>query len=62
MALLERTGLGACLADDMGLGKTAMVLALVLDELNRGGRRTSAGPAPPYARRLPDLGRGELGT
>ena len=29
MELLERTGLGACLADDMGLGKTAMVLALV---------------------------------
>ena len=46
MALLERTGLGACLADDMGLGKTAMVLALVLDEMKSGGRGTSAGPAP----------------
>ena len=46
MALLERTGLGACLADDMGLGKTAMVLALVLDGTKRGARRTSAGPAP----------------
>ena len=30
--LLERTGLGACLADDMGLGKTAMVLALLQAE------------------------------
>jgi len=38
LALLERTGLGACLADDMGLGKTATVLALLQAE------RTSAGP------------------
>ena len=46
MALLERTGLGACLADDMGLGKTAMVLALVLDEKNRGARRSTEGLGP----------------
>jgi hypothetical protein len=46
MALLERTGLGACLADDMGLGKTAMVLALVLDGKKRGARRSTAGPGP----------------
>ncbi len=32
MELLERTGVGACLADDMGLGKTAMVLALLASE------------------------------
>src|SRR5579862_611519 len=30
--LLERLGLGACLADDMGLGKTAMVLAVLQAE------------------------------
>lgn len=40
--LLERTGLGACLADDMGLGKTAMVLALLQAE-----RDASAPPAGP---------------
>jgi superfamily II DNA or RNA helicase len=39
MELLERTGLGACLADDMGLGKTAMVLALVLAERGRPGEQ-----------------------
>ena len=37
MDLLERTGLGACLADDMGLGKTAMVLALLVAERGRSG-------------------------
>ncbi len=42
MELLERTGLGACLADDMGLGKTAMVLALVQSSQRR--RRNGAGP------------------
>jgi hypothetical protein len=46
MALLERAGLGACLADDMGLGKTAMVLALVLDGKMMGARRSKAEPAP----------------
>jgi SNF2-related domain/SNF2 Helicase protein/Helicase conserved C-terminal domain len=45
MALLERTGLGACLADDMGLGKTAMVLGLVLDG-KKQGRRSTTGPGP----------------
>jgi len=39
--LLERTGLGACLADDMGLGKTAMVLALLQAE-----HRLAASPPP----------------
>ncbi len=38
LKMLERLGLGACLADDMGLGKTATVLALLQDEhLNRTG-------------------------
>jgi hypothetical protein len=32
LKMLERLGLGACLADDMGLGKTATVLALLQDE------------------------------
>jgi superfamily II DNA or RNA helicase len=42
--LLERTGLGACLADDMGLGKTATVLALVQAERETTGRhKKSAG-------------------
>ncbi|HXW82106.1 MAG TPA: DEAD/DEAH box helicase [Acidimicrobiales bacterium] len=41
MDLLERTGLGACLADDMGLGKTAMVLALLMAERARSGPRQS---------------------
>ncbi len=36
--LLQRLGLGACLADDMGLGKTIQVLALLL-ALRRDGRR-----------------------
>ncbi len=31
LRLLNRLGLGACLADDMGLGKTVQVLALLLD-------------------------------
>jgi non-specific serine/threonine protein kinase len=30
LALLDRLGLGACLADDMGLGKTIQVVALLL--------------------------------
>jgi hypothetical protein len=47
MELLERAGLGACLADDMGLGKTPMVLALVQSDLaahQAGGSRSR--PAP----------------
>jgi non-specific serine/threonine protein kinase len=32
LQMLERLGLGACLADDMGLGKTATVLALLQNE------------------------------
>ena len=43
MDLLERTGLGACLADDMGLGKTAMVLALVMAERERSEPRGELG-------------------
>jgi non-specific serine/threonine protein kinase len=46
LQMLERLGLGACLADDMGLGKTATVLALLQTERGhrdtatpRGGRR-----------------------
>ncbi len=44
--LLERTGLGACLADDMGLGKTATVLAVLQSERAAGGRRRRPGGAP----------------
>jgi hypothetical protein len=40
LRMLERLGLGACLADDMGLGKTAMVLALLQNEHGAA----SAGP------------------
>ncbi len=46
MDLLERRGLGACLADDMGLGKTAMVLALLQAEKARHATEGLAGPAP----------------
>ena len=35
LALLQRLGLGACLADDMGLGKTLQVLALLLARRER---------------------------
>jgi non-specific serine/threonine protein kinase len=35
--LLNRLGLGACLADDMGLGKTIQVLSLLLVLRERGG-------------------------
>jgi superfamily II DNA or RNA helicase len=34
--LLERMGLGACLADDMGLGKTATVLGVLQSDLVEG--------------------------
>ena len=37
LRLLERLGLGACLADDMGLGKTVQVLALLLALKERAG-------------------------
>ncbi len=43
LRLLNRLGLGACLADDMGLGKTVQVLALVLD-LKRQPRQAPVGP------------------
>jgi non-specific serine/threonine protein kinase len=42
LMLLQRLGLGACLADDMGLGKTIQVLALLLALKERSG---TAGPA-----------------
>ncbi len=52
LQMLERLGLGACLADDMGLGKTATVLALLQhehlsatrDKGARKGRRAERGP------------------
>jgi non-specific serine/threonine protein kinase len=37
--LLNRLGLGACLADDMGLGKTIQVLALLLVLKQEGGHQ-----------------------
>jgi non-specific serine/threonine protein kinase len=42
LEMLERLGLGACLADDMGLGKTATVLALLQAE--RAGRGPGSRP------------------
>ncbi|MGC8626027.1 MAG: DEAD/DEAH box helicase [Acidimicrobiales bacterium] len=45
LQLLERTGLGACLADDMGLGKTAMVLALLQAERTGGQPPVGGGEA-----------------
>jgi SNF2-related domain/SNF2 Helicase protein/Helicase conserved C-terminal domain len=50
LQMLERLGLGACLADDMGLGKTATVLALLQNE----HLAASAAPAP--------TGRGKKGA
>ncbi len=44
LKMLERLGLGACLADDMGLGKTATVLALLQDEHLTKGRGAARGP------------------
>ncbi len=41
LQLLERLGLGGCLADDMGLGKTIQVIARLLLEKEEGG---PAGP------------------
>jgi non-specific serine/threonine protein kinase len=43
LAFMDRLGLGACLADDMGLGKTIQLIALLLEERERGKKedRTS---------------------
>jgi hypothetical protein len=50
LQMLERLGLGACLADDMGLGKTATVLALLQNEHDAapaGAGKKSAGERGP---------------
>jgi len=46
--LLERMGLGGCLADDMGLGKTATVLAVLQAErvVNGSGEAAHDPPSP----------------
>ena len=36
LSLMDRVGLGACLADDMGLGKTVQLLALAVSTAGRG--------------------------
>ena len=41
LILLNRLGLGACLADDMGLGKTIQVIALLLHLRGQNGRDAS---------------------
>jgi non-specific serine/threonine protein kinase len=46
LTLLSRLGLGACLADDMGLGKTMQVLAWLLLERDKFGRKPSLLVAP----------------
>ena len=46
---LSELGLGACLADDMGLGKTIQVIALLLAQQGRAGKKRSQ---PPGAARL----------
>ena len=45
LLLLQRLGLGACLADDMGLGKTIQVLALLLALKERPASSRHRGPA-----------------
>ncbi len=45
LLLLNRLGLGACLADDMGLGKTIQVLALLLALKERPASSRRPGPA-----------------
>src|SRR5262249_5299728 len=45
LLLLNRLGLGACLADDMGLGKTIQVLGLLLALKERAGPHHRPGPA-----------------
>ena len=47
LSLLNRLGLGACLADDMGLGKTVQVLALMLALKERGAKERGAGDRGP---------------
>ena len=65
LQMLERLGLGACLADDMGLGKTATVLALLQNEhLTATGhrrRKRAPGGAWPHPGHLPDVGGRQLG-
>jgi SNF2-related domain/SNF2 Helicase protein/Helicase conserved C-terminal domain len=46
LEMLERLGLGACLADDMGLGKTAMVLALLQVQRERRAAAAQTEPGP----------------
>ena len=57
LQMLDRLGLGACLADDMGLGKTATVLALLLPSSGPTGEGRP-GPDPGH---LSDLGGRQLG-
>jgi hypothetical protein len=45
LLLLNRLGLGACLADDMGLGKTIQVLALLLALKEHPAPSRGSGPA-----------------
>ncbi|MGH9092385.1 MAG: DEAD/DEAH box helicase, partial [Acidimicrobiales bacterium] len=60
--LLERTGLGACLADDMGLGKTATVLALVQAGRSPAGQAPKGrAPARPGRQRKKGAGGGAPG-
>src|SRR5262249_32882920 len=69
LSLLDRLGLGACLADDMGLGKTIQVIALLLWLKERGksgavlaGEERSTGgfSAPPASESArPERGLGE---
>ena len=56
LQMLERLGLGACLADDMGLGKTATVLALLQNEqlaAPAAGKRGAAEVVPPWSSARP---------
>jgi len=55
--LLNRLGLGACLADDMGLGKTIQVLSLllVLKRETGQGAGPSPGPGPGQGEKAPSL-------
>jgi hypothetical protein len=47
LQMLERLGLGACLADDMGLGKTATVLALLqIERVTHETSHPKKGAAP----------------
>ena len=56
LQMLERLGLGACLADDMGLGKTATVLALLQNEhlaAAAAGEEGAADVDPPWSSARP---------